>query len=41
MEEHRTTHLDRKIEARADEHLTVGVTEHVKIGTAQLPEYLR
>ncbi|PMV89606.1 MULTISPECIES: type VI secretion system tip protein VgrG [unclassified Pseudomonas] len=38
VEEHRITHLDRKTEARADDHLTVAVTQHVKIGTAQFVE---
>ncbi|WP_454835044.1 type VI secretion system Vgr family protein [Pseudomonas lini] len=38
VEEHRVTHLDRKTEARADDHLTVGVTQHVKVGTAQFVE---
>ncbi|KPY23439.1 Rhs element Vgr protein [Pseudomonas syringae pv. philadelphi] len=38
LEEHRITHLDRKSEARADDHLTVGATRHVKIGTAQFVE---
>jgi type VI secretion system secreted protein VgrG len=37
-EEHRITHLDRKTEARVDDHLTVGVTQHVKVGTAQFVE---
>ncbi|MGE8098165.1 bacteriophage T4 gp5 trimerization domain-containing protein, partial [Pseudomonas fluorescens] len=37
-EEHRITHLDRKTEARADDHLTVGVTQHMKVGTAQFVE---
>ncbi|PYD90366.1 type VI secretion system tip protein VgrG, partial [Pseudomonas syringae pv. pisi] len=38
VEEHRITHLDRKTEARADDHLTVGATRHVKIGAAQFVE---
>jgi type VI secretion system VgrG family protein len=38
VEEHRLTHLDRKTEARADDHLTVGVTQHLKVGTAQFVE---
>ncbi|MGE8191041.1 bacteriophage T4 gp5 trimerisation domain-containing protein, partial [Pseudomonas sp. NPDC086278] len=38
VEEHRITQLDRKTEARADDHLTVGVTQHVKVGTAQFVE---
>ncbi|NQD94141.1 type VI secretion system tip protein VgrG, partial [Pseudomonas sp. CrR25] len=37
-EEHRTTHLDRKIEARSDDHLSVGQTQHVKVGTGQFVE---
>ncbi|NUU39230.1 type VI secretion system tip protein TssI/VgrG [Pseudomonas sp. C2B4] len=37
-EEHRTTHLDRKTEARASDHLSVGDTRHVKVGTAQFVE---
>ncbi|MEB0229135.1 type VI secretion system tip protein TssI/VgrG, partial [Pseudomonas sp. 10S4] len=38
VEEHRITHLDRKTEARADDHLTVAVTQNVKVGTAQFVE---
>ena len=38
VEEHRITHLDRKTEARADDHLTVAMTRHVKVGTAQFVE---
>ncbi|WP_032833659.1 type VI secretion system tip protein TssI/VgrG, partial [Pseudomonas sp. URMO17WK12:I12] len=38
VEEHRITHLDRKTEARADDHLTVAATQHVKVGTAQFVE---
>jgi type VI secretion system secreted protein VgrG len=38
VEEHRITHLDRKSEMRANDHLTVGVTQHVKVGTAQFVE---
>ncbi|MCU7262609.1 type VI secretion system tip protein TssI/VgrG, partial [Pseudomonas koreensis] len=38
VEEHRITYLDRKSEMRADDHLTVGVTQHVKVGTAQFVE---
>ena len=38
VEEHRITHLDRKTETRANDHLTVGVTQHVKVGTAQFVE---
>ncbi|MDI3353171.1 type VI secretion system tip protein VgrG [Pseudomonas sp. UYIF39] len=38
VEEHRITHLDRKTETRADDHLTVAVTQHVKVGTAQFVE---
>ena len=37
-EEHRTTHADRKVEARSNDHLTVGTTQHVKIGTGQFVE---
>ncbi|WP_139831920.1 MULTISPECIES: type VI secretion system tip protein TssI/VgrG, partial [unclassified Pseudomonas] len=38
VEEHRITHLDRKSEMRANDHLTVGVTQHVKVGTGQFVE---
>jgi type VI secretion system VgrG family protein len=38
VEEHRITDLDRKTEARADDHLTVGATRHLKVGTAQFVE---
>jgi type VI secretion system secreted protein VgrG len=38
VEEHRITHLDRISEMRADDHLTVGVTQHLKVGTAQFVE---
>jgi type VI secretion system secreted protein VgrG len=38
VEEHRITHLDRVSEMRADDHLTVGVTQHLKVGTAQFVE---
>jgi type VI secretion system secreted protein VgrG len=38
VEEHRITHLDRISEMRADDHLTVGVTQHVKVGTGQFVE---
>ena len=31
-EEHRITHLDRKTELKANDHLTVGQNQHVKIG---------
>lgn len=34
-EEHRTTHLDRKSEICASDHLTVGNNQHIKIGTGQ------
>nr|WP_298136556.1 type VI secretion system tip protein TssI/VgrG [uncultured Pseudomonas sp.] len=34
-EEHRTTHLDRKSEIKANDHLTVGNNQHIKIGTGQ------
>ncbi|WPC05267.1 type VI secretion system tip protein VgrG [Pseudomonas benzenivorans] len=37
-EEHRTTHLDRKVEARSDDHLSVGQTQHVKVGSGQYVE---
>ncbi|WP_409372953.1 bacteriophage T4 gp5 trimerisation domain-containing protein, partial [Pseudomonas cichorii] len=37
-EEHRTTYADRKVEARADDHLTVATNQHVKIGTGQFIE---
>ncbi|PWY48860.1 type VI secretion system tip protein VgrG, partial [Pseudomonas sp. RW409] len=37
-EEHRITHLDRKSEIRANDHLTVAVTQHANIGTAQFVE---
>ncbi|MGP6426947.1 type VI secretion system tip protein VgrG, partial [Pseudomonas pharyngis] len=30
--------LDRKSEMRANDHLTVGVTQHVKVGTGQFVE---
>ncbi|MNB58929.1 hypothetical protein D3C87_790820 [compost metagenome] len=38
VEEHRITSLDRKTEARADDHLTVGATRHLKVGTALFVE---
>ncbi|MGN8125903.1 type VI secretion system tip protein VgrG, partial [Pseudomonas sp. 22082] len=38
VEEHRITHLDRVSEMRANDHLTVGVTQHVKVGTGQFVE---
>jgi type VI secretion system secreted protein VgrG len=38
VEEHRITQLDRKVEARTDDHLTVAETQHVKVGTAQFVE---
>ncbi|SDM09092.1 type VI secretion system tip protein TssI/VgrG, partial [Pseudomonas indica] len=31
-EEHRITHLDRKTELKANDHLTVGQNQHIKIG---------
>lgn len=34
-EEHRTTHADRKVEIKADDHLTVGGNQHIKLGTGQ------
>jgi type VI secretion system secreted protein VgrG len=37
-EEQRTTHLDRKTEVRANDHLTVANTQHVKVGTGQFVE---
>jgi type VI secretion system secreted protein VgrG len=37
-EEHRTTHADRKVEARSNDHLTVGTTQHVKVGVGQFVE---
>ena len=37
-EEHRITHLDRKSEVRADDHLTVASVQHVKVGTGQFVE---
>ncbi|HUE91700.1 type VI secretion system tip protein VgrG [Pseudomonas sp.] len=37
-EEHRTTHADRKVETRSNDHLTVATTQHVKIGTGQFVE---
>jgi len=37
-EEHRTTHLDRKSEVRASDHLSVGNQQHVKIGSGQFVE---
>jgi type VI secretion system secreted protein VgrG len=38
VEEHRTTHADRKVETRSNDHLTVGTTQHVKVGTGQFVE---
>jgi type VI secretion system secreted protein VgrG len=38
VEEHRITHLNRVSEMRADDHLTVAVTQHLKVGTAQFVE---
>jgi type VI secretion system secreted protein VgrG len=37
-EEHRTTHLDRRVEVRTDDHLTVGNDQHLKIGVSQFIE---
>jgi type VI secretion system secreted protein VgrG len=37
-EEHRTTHLERKVEVRANDHLTVADKQHLKIGTGQFVE---
>ncbi|MDM8348549.1 type VI secretion system tip protein VgrG [Pseudomonas sp. sp1636] len=37
-EEHRTTHAERKVEARSDDHLTVGQKQHVKVGIGQFVE---
>ena len=37
-EEHRTTHLDRRSEVHASDHLTVGNQQHVKIGQGQFVE---
>ncbi|MCY1295153.1 hypothetical protein D9M69_486800 [compost metagenome] len=37
-EEHRTTHGDRKVDTRRDDHLRVGGDQHVKVGSAQLVE---
>ncbi|MBU2067235.1 MAG: type VI secretion system tip protein VgrG [Gammaproteobacteria bacterium] len=37
-EEQRTTHLDRKTEVRANDHLTVANTQHVKVGTGLFVE---
>ncbi|MGE7960162.1 type VI secretion system tip protein VgrG, partial [Pseudomonas sp. NPDC089530] len=36
--EHHTVHADRKVEARASDHLTVGANQHIKIGTGQFIE---
>ena len=38
VEEHRTTHADRKVETRSNDHLTVATTQHVKIGLGQFVE---
>ena len=38
VEEHHTTHGDRKTEIKADDHLTVGTSQHVKLGTGQFIE---
>jgi type VI secretion system secreted protein VgrG len=37
-EEHRTTHADRKVEIRSNDHLTVGTTRHLKVGVGQFVE---
>ncbi|MBX9757041.1 MAG: type VI secretion system tip protein VgrG [Pseudomonadaceae bacterium] len=37
-EEHRTIHLDRKVEVRGNDHLTVADKQHLKIGTGQFVE---
>jgi type VI secretion system secreted protein VgrG len=37
-EEHRTTHLERKVEVRANDHLTVADKQHLKIGIGQFVE---
>ena len=37
-EEHRTTHLDRKVETRSNDHLSVANTQHVKVGVGQFVE---
>ena len=37
-EEHRTTHADRKVETRSNDHLTVGQKQHVKVGVGQFVE---
>ncbi len=37
-EEHRTTHADRKVETRSNDHLTVATTQHVKVGVGQFVE---
>ena len=34
-EEHRTTLLDRKVELKASDHLTIAQAQHTKIGTGQ------
>ncbi|SDR80459.1 type VI secretion system secreted protein VgrG [Halopseudomonas litoralis] len=38
VEEHRTTHADRKTEIRADDHLTVANNQHIKLGDGQFIE---
>tara|TARA_R110000850_G_scaffold274951_2_gene413260 strand:- start:3027 stop:3479 length:453 start_codon:yes stop_codon:yes gene_type:complete len=35
-EEHHTTHADRKTELKANDHLTVGSTQHVSLGKGYL-----
>jgi type VI secretion system secreted protein VgrG len=37
-EEHHTTHADRKVEVRGNDHLTVADKQHLKIGTGQFVE---
>jgi type VI secretion system secreted protein VgrG len=37
-EEHRTIHLDRKVETRSNDHLTVATTQHLKVGVGQFVE---
>jgi len=35
-EEHQTIHLDRKVEAKLDDHLAVANNQHIRLGNAQL-----
>lgn len=35
-QEHRTTHADRKVDVRMNDHLTVAQNQHLKLGAAQL-----